>query len=561
MGCVHFVDARVPHHYHDALALLMPIESDFLIIGSGIAGLSFALRAAEHGTVNVVTKKSDRDSNTNYAQGGIAAVMSAEDSSGLHVQDTLRAGAGICHEDAVRIMVEEGPDRVNELVKWGVNFTRKSDPSKGQFDLAREGGHSTDRVLHAQDMTGREIEQALLKALEDHSNVKIYENHFAVDLLTEHHFMPEFLVDLNDLHCFGAYVLDVELDRVLRFLSRRTLLCTGGVGRVYEHTTNPSVATGDSIAMAYRSGARLANLEFMQFHPTALYIPNSSPFLLSEAMRGFGARLTTIAGQRFMKEYDPQGDLASRDVVARAIDAEMKKSGDKYVFLDLRHLKADAVKERFPNIYARCLEHNLNMNEVPLPVIPAAHYMCGGVMTDVDGRTSIRGLYATGEVACTGVHGANRLASNSLLEAIVFSHRALESILNEVRPAGASVPAIPPWDDTGTLNPEEWVLISHDLREVRSIMWDYVGITRSNLRLARGRRRISLIAEEVEDFYKRSRVSEGLLELRNLVAVAHLVIKCAAMRKESRGLHNTTDYPSRDDENWARDTIIYRDMI
>jgi len=404
-----------------------PVKSDFLVIGSGIAGLSFALKAADLGSVSLITKKDNKESATNYAQGGIASVLTDEDSVDLHVQDTLNAGDGLCDVKAVKIMVREGPNCIKDLQEWGVKFTQKND-SSGDFDLGREGGHSVSRVYHAGDITGRQIEKALIDAVSSHKNIEIYEHHLALDLITEHHFKPNFQINRKNINCYGAYVYDSHNSSIKRFLAKNTLLCTGGVGRVYRHTTNPKIATGDGIAMAYRAGAELANLEFMQFHPTALFNPDGDPFLLSEAIRGFGGVLLTISGEKFMEKYDKRGDLASRDIVARAIDHEIKLSGDKYVYLDLTHLDSGSVKERFPNIYERCLQHKIDITSEPIPVVPAAHYMCGGVRTDSHGASTLPNLWAVGEVACTGVHGANRLASNSLLEGVVFSKRAFEEI-------------------------------------------------------------------------------------------------------------------------------------
>jgi L-aspartate oxidase len=531
---------------------------DFLVIGSGIAGLSFALRAAKHGRVAVVTKKERAESNTNYAQGGIAAVLSENDSFELHIRDTLQAGAGLCHPNAVEIMVREGPECVRELEEWGVQFTKQR-TEKGEFyELGREGGHSRNRIVHAQDLTGREVERALVTAVREHPNVSVHEDHVAIDLITEHHLGREAEARAERIHCYGAYVLDVREGIVKKFLAPVTLLATGGCGQIYRHTTNPEIATGDGVAMAYRAGAAIANMEFMQFHPTAFYTPTGTPFLISEAVRGFGGVLRTRDGHEFMSRYHPMGSLAPRDVVARAIDAELKRRGEECVYLDVTHLPAEKVKERFPNIYESCLRYGIDMTKEPVPVVPAAHYSCGGVVTDLRGRTTIAGLYACGEVACTGVHGANRLASNSLLEAVAFSKRAYHDAAQSLRRTRRLLPEIPAWDDTGTFNSEEWVLISHDRQEIQSLMWDYVGIVRSRLRLQRARRRIGLIRREVEDFYRRTRVTEGLLELRNMAQVASLVVDCALYRKESRGLHYNTDYPTRDDEHWLRDTILVR---
>ncbi len=532
-------------------------RSDFLIIGSGIAGLSFALKIARYGTVAIVTKKEKAESNTNYAQGGIAAVVSSVDSFDLHTKDTLLTGAGLCHNEAVEALVHEGPARINDLVQWGTKFTMTGDGQKQSFDLGREGGHSVNRIIHASDLTGRELERALIQAAKENPNIAIYEHHMVIDLLTEHQLGIETEEKTERIHCWGAYVLDTHTNQVKIFYSKATLLATGGSGQVYRNTTNPRIATGDGIAIAYRAGAMLANLEFIQFHPTSLFHPKGRSFLISEAVRGHGGVLRTRSGIQFMAKHHPRGDLAPRDIVARAIDAELKKSGEEYVYLDITHLDADDVKSRFPNIYQKCQSLNLDITKEPIPVVPAAHYICGGVITDLDGRTSIQGLFACGEVACTGVHGANRLASNSLLEAIVFSHRAfLSSTKYEKKLSDFEFPYIPEWSEEGTDNQEEWILVEHDKEEVRGLMSDYVGIVRSDLRLKRALRRILLIAKEVEDFFKRTKITEGLLELRNIVAVSQLIIRCAMYRKESRGLHYSTDYLNTDDENWKKDTIM-----
>ncbi|MGB9578473.1 MAG: L-aspartate oxidase, partial [Halothiobacillaceae bacterium] len=439
------------------------VRCDFLVIGSGIAGLSFALKAAEHGDVVVVTKKERAESNTNYAQGGIASVFAPDDSFDIHLEDTLRGGAGLCHEDVVRMVVSEGPQRVRELVEWGAQFTVRQEGGKTVFDLAREGGHSRHRIVHARDHTGAEVERALIAAVKDHPGIQVLENHVAVDLLTEHHLGREAEAMAKRLHCWGAYVLDVAGKRVMPFVARATVLATGGCGQVYLHTTNPEIATGDGVAMAYRAGARIANMEFMQFHPTSLYRgPHATgrSFLISEAVRGFGGILRTSDGEDFMRRYHPMASLAPRDVVARAIDTEMKKRGEPCVYLDVTHLDPEAVKTRFPHIYETCLRHKIDMTKEWIPVVPAAHYSCGGVMTDMWARTNLTGLYACGEVACTGLHGANRLASNSLLEAVVFAHHAYEHAVQFAKEARQPLPDFPPWDDSGTFNSEEWVLIA-----------------------------------------------------------------------------------------------------
>jgi len=530
--------------------------SDFLVIGSGVAGLSFALRAAEKGTVVLLTKKERVESNTNYAQGGIAAVFSPDDSFDFHVQDTLKAGVGLCHADAVDLIVREGPERIRDLEQWGVHFSHRDE--KGHpFDLGREGGHSKNRIVHAKDRTGQVLELGLLEKVRDHRNIEVSENHVAVELITEHHLMGGGKTQENTIHCWGAYALNVKTGEVEVYLSKATLLASGGTGRVYLHTTNPSIATGDGTAMAYRAGAAVANLEFMQFHPTSLYHPQGDSFLISEAVRGFGGILRTRDGEAFMKKYHAMADLAPRDIVARAIDAEMKKRGDMCIYLDVTHLDAEKVRDRFPQINERLLSLKIDMTREPVPVVPAAHYMCGGVLTDLEGRSTIQGLFVTGEAACTGVHGANRLASNSLLEALVFSYNASRSAFEYAKDSEIKLPAIPPWNDKGTYDHEEWVLISHDQREIQRLMWDYVGIVRSDERLHRAGRRINLIAEEIENFYKKTKVTAPLLELRNLSCVAGLIIRSALFRKESRGLHYTTDYPVTDDSRWLGDTVIH----
>ncbi len=529
----------------------MEQRSDFLVVGSGIAGLFFALKAATLGTVHVITKKEKAESNTNYAQGGIAAVMSKVDSFDLHIQDTLRTGIGLCHEDAVRLLVTEGPDRLRELMRLGVSFTTRD----GELDLGREGGHSINRIVHAHDRSGAEIERALLTAVAEHPRITIFENHLAIDLITEHNLGRE-VTPSGPIHCWGVYALDVSTGRVKTFLAPRTILCSGGLGQAYLHTTNPPIATGDGVAMAYRAGARIGDMEFVQFHPTSLYNSGTPAFLISEAIRGFGGILKTRQGEEFMRRYDERGSLAPRDVVARAIDTELKRRGEKFVLLDLLHLPPEAVKSAFPHIYETCLTRfKLDITMEAIPVVPAAHYSCGGVVTDLNGHTSIENLYACGEVAMTGVHGANRLASNSLLEAVVFAHRAYEDIRQRFI-KDVSMPLIPAWDDSGTFDAEEWVLIEHDRTEIQEVMWDYVGIVRTNVRLERARVRLNMIHDEIEQFYKQTRVIEPLIELRNLSTVANLIVRCALARKESRGLHFNADLPEVDDLNWRRDTVV-----
>ena len=531
----------------------MTHQFDFLVIGSGIAGLSYALKVSQHGTVGIITKKEKAESNTNYAQGGVAAVMSKVDSFDLHVKDTLETGQGLSHRDAVEIMVREGPQRLRELIEVGVRFTMKD----GSLDLAREGGHSVHRIVHANDLTGREIERALVQAVAANPNITTFENHVAVELLTEHHVTEKRIIDWASTHCWGAYALHEEGHRVDTFLAKVVMLSTGGLGHVYLHTTNPGIATGDGVAMGYRAGVTVANMEFIQFHPTTLYHSGTPSFLISEAVRGFGGILRTRDGNEFMKSYDERGSLAPRDIVAYAIDTELKKRGDEYVLLDLRHLSPDKVKDHFPHIYKTCLErYKLDITRDPIPVVPAAHYSCGGVVTDLNGRTTIAGLYASGEVSMTGVHGANRLASNSLLEALVFSHRAALDGAEFLKQYSASIPEIREWDDSGTINSEEWILISHNRKEIQQIMWDYIGIVRSQLRLERAFRRMELLQNEIESFYKKTKVTEALIELRNLAECAMLIIRCAMKRRESRGLQVRTDFRERNDRDFVCDTFV-----
>ncbi len=516
----------------------MKHEYDFLIIGSGAAGLTYALKVADYGRVCIITKKEKSEANTNYAQGGIAAVMLPDDSLEKHTRDTLIAGAGLCNQAAVEQIVREGPAMISELTQMGAHFSK----SDGRLDLGREGGHSQNRIVHAADTTGREIERVLLDQVHHHPNISINEHHFAIELITEHHLGRQVTRYDEDIHCFGAYVLDIETNRVDVYLAGATLLASGGSGQVYLHTTNPDVATGDGVAMAYRAKARVANMEFFQFHPTTLFLPEAGSFLISEAVRGHGGILRNKKGKAFMKWYDERGDLAPRDIVARSIDDQLKKSGEECVYLDVTHLDSGDIQTRFPHIYKTCLSYGIDITREFIPVVPAAHYQCGGVLTDLDGQTSIKGLYACGEVACTGVHGANRLASNSLLEAIVFANHAAKAAVNYGKPDALDA-AIPEWDESGTFDTAEWILISHNRLELKQIMWDYVGIVRSNHRLERAFRRTKLLYDEVEDFYARNRVSVPLCELRNMIVVSYLIIRSALQRHESRGLHFTTDYP------------------
>lgn len=515
---------------------------DFLVIGSGIAGLTFALKAADHGTVAVITKKEIMEANTAYAQGGIAGVLTKEDSFEKHISDTLEAGAGLCKQEAVELVVKEGPDRIRELIEYGAKFTQKN----GQLDLGREGGHSENRIVHAADATGLEIETVMVNQVRSHPNIRIFEHHFAMELITEHH-LGKKVKSLEKIHCFGAYVLDEAADEVKRMLAKVTVLASGGAGQVYQHTTNPPVATGDGIAMAYRAKARIENMEFVQFHPTSLAISGAGSFLISEAVRGFGGILRNASSEAFMKHYDERKELAPRDIVARAIDDQLKKRGEDHVFLDVTHLDPDEIKEEFPTIYETCLKYGIDITKQQIPVVPATHYTCGGISTDLLGQTSIDRLFACGETAYTGLHGANRLASNSLLESLVFANRAVQKAIKLIGDIGYKE-EVPEWDESGTANTEEWVLVSHNRQEIKQVMWNYVGIVRSNHRLERAMRRTELLFNETEDFYHRTKVSVPLCELRNLVCVAYLIVRSAMMRKESRGLHYNTDYPETSDE-------------
>ena len=531
-------------------------QFDFLVLGSGIAGLCFALKVAPRGRVAIVTKKDSAESNTNYAQGGIAAVTSKEDSVELHVRDTLEAGAGLCKENVVRTIVEEGPARIAELIELGMQFSEREipqSPGARELDLGKEGGHSKRRILHAKDVTGREIERALLHAISEQSNIQILENHFAIDLITS-----QKLGYVGTNRCLGAYVLDKSTGGVETFASPVTLLATGGCGKVYLYTTNPDIATGDGVAMAYRAGAAVANMEFVQFHPTCLYHPEAKSFLISEAVRGEGGVLKSIEGLEFMDGAHPLKSLAPRDIVARAIDSEMKKSGADNVLLDITHRPARFIIERFPNIYQTCLRYGIDITKEPIPVVPAAHYQCGGVMTNVDGETEIGGLCAVGEVACTGLHGANRLASNSLLEALVCAHRAARKVIPN-SPAAAEF-KIPDWQSGHAHNPDEMVVVSHNWDEIRRCMWDYVGIVRTNKRLQRAQKRIANLLEEIHEYYWNFIVTSDLLELRNIATVADLIVRSALLRPESRGLNYNLDYLAPNPEWAQRDTVLRKSV-
>ena len=520
----------------------MPKHYDFLVIGAGIAGLSYALKVADYGKVAVISKTKLEETNTKYAQGGIASVMYSPDDYEKHIQDTITAGDNFCDREVVEMVAKEAPSQIKQLIDWGIEFDKKKD---GTYDLGREGGHSEYRVLHHKDNTGEEIERKLIQRVREHKNIDLMEHHFAVDLLTQHHLGRVVRKDHSDIECYGAYVLDLQHSLVYRFLSKVTVIATGGLGNLYETTTNPSIATGDGVAMVYRAKGDVENMEFIQFHPTALHNPGERPaFLITEALRGFGAILRTADGEEFMNKYDKRGCLAPRDIVARASDNEMKRRGHEFVYLDCTHLDENELKEHFPNIYKKCLTLNIDITRDYIPVCPAAHYSCGGIKVDKNGRSSIDRLYAIGEASSTGLHGANRLASNSLMEAVVYANHAAKDSVQRINKLNIQK-EIPSWDYSGTRYPEEMVMITQNLKEVHQIMSNYVGIVRSNLRLERALKRLAIIYQETEKLYEKSTLSQGLCELRNLINVGYLVIKMAQNLRESRGLHYTLDYPKK----------------
>jgi len=521
---------------------------DVLIIGSGSAGLRLALELAGQARVAVLAKSRLSESSSYYAQGGISAVLDREDSFSSHISDTLTAGAGLCHEDVVRYTVERGPAAIQWLIDHGVKFSR-SDDDPEHFHLTREGGHSHRRVIHAADATGRVLETSLIEHARAHDNIELLERHIAIDLITSSK------LGLAGERCLGAYVLDRDEDRVRVFRAPFVVLATGGASKVYLYTSNPDTSSGDGIAMAWRAGCRVANMEFNQFHPTCLYHPQAKSFLITEAVRGEGGRLLLPNGERFMQRFDPRGELAPRDIVARAIDHEMKRLGAESVFLDISHKPAAFIKEHFPTVYRRCLEFGYDITRQPIPVVPAAHYTCGGVMTDIHGRTDLPGLYAIGETTHTGLHGANRMASNSLLECLVFAQSAGRDIIERLGQTPPP-PILPVWDESRVTDSDEEVVVSHNWDELRHFMWDYVGIVRSSKRLERARRRVELLQHEIHEYYSNFRVTNDLIELRNLVQTGELIIRCAQSRKESRGLHFTLDYPEPDTGHPPHDTIL-----
>lgn len=541
------------------------VQADYLVIGSGISGLSFALKACKHGSVVIVTKRTIDEANTRYAQGGIAAVVDPDDTFDAHIYDTEEAGAGLCDPEVVRLCVEDGPRQVDQLIERGVQFTLREPGERSVnvgFSLGREGGHRARRVLHAGDITGAEIERALVAAVRAEDNITVYEQHIAVNLISTGTRTVRGDASNGAVRVVGAYVLDIASGEVATMAAHCTVMASGGAGKVYLYTSNPDVASGDGIAMAYRVGARIANMEFVQFHPTCLYHPKAKNFLISEALRGEGGELLTATGERFMTRYHELGSLAPRDIVARAIDNELKRSGEDSVFLDMTHLSKEFIEERFPNIHGTCLEFGVDMTKEPIPVVPACHYTCGGIQVSTSGESSVAGLFAIGEASCTGLHGANRLASNSLLEGAVYADRAADAAREWVDDhRGMTIPEIVPWD-TGVARPsDEAVIINQNWDEIRRFMWNYVGIVRTNRRLFRAKKRIEMLQQEISEYYWMYTVTSDLIELRNIATVARLIIECALRRRESRGLHYNLDYPERDDDSWRRDTVVDRLML
>ncbi len=553
------------------------VDVDYLILGSGISGLYAAYLLSDHGRVMIVTKSKMDHASTSWAQGGIASVLHDEDSFASHIEDTLNAGAGLCDPEAVRVLVTEGPEHVRKLIELGARFERDD---AGELHLGREGGHSQNRIVHAADLTGQEVEKVLLESVRKRG-VPIVEHSSAVEIITRFHLKdrgaaatgaklpdwdgdaqsnewpePENASNRSNTHCYGAYIYDRQTWDITIVRAKATVLSTGGAGQVYLHNTNPDVSTGDGVALAYRAGAEVADMEFYQFHPTSLYDPESErTFLISEALRGFGGILRGVDHEAFMEKYDPRKDLAPRDIVARAIDAELKRTAVQHVWLDVRHKSREELMEHFPNIFSYCLDRGIDISRDMIPVVPAAHYMCGGVRTDLHGRTCIQGLFALGEVSCTGVHGGNRLASNSLLEGLVFAARIADYLA--ANPAQYEVPEVREWQKEGLANADEWILVQHDFEEIKKVLWDYVGIVRSDLRLHRARRRIQLLHDEILDFYRRTVIQNKILELRNIALVARLMVDSALSRTESRGLHYSTDYPETREPS-SKHTILRR---
>lgn len=522
------------------------MQTDFLVIGSGVAGLTYALKTAEHfpdKKIVVITKAHADETNTKYAQGGIAGVMDElKDSFNKHIEDTLIAGDGLCDPEVVEIVVKEGPERIREIIEWGARFDKTE---TGEFSLGKEGGHSEFRILHHKDVTGKEMERALIETLESRPNIQLINHCYVVDIITQHHLGYLVTKATDDVTCYGVYVLNLKTNTIEKIISKITLLATGGCGQAYRTTTNPKIATGDGVAMVYRAKGRIENMEFIQFHPTALYEPGVSPsFLITEAVRGDGGILRNKEGEAFMKRYDAREDLAPRDIVARAIDSEMKINGTEHVFLDCRHMNKEKFIHHFPNIYEKCLSIGIDVSHKMIPVAPAAHYSCGGIKTDEWGRTSITNLYSCGETASTGLHGANRLASNSLLEAMVFGHRCFLDSVERIEKVEIRND-IPEWNAEGTSDPKEMILITQSLKELQLLMSDYVGIVRSDVRLDRAMKRLDLLFAETEELYRTTKVSPQLCELRNLITVGYLIVKGAQFRKESRGLHFNTDHPEK----------------